>query len=182
MVAQEGGTNWYIHEGSPVWDNSFMWLAFIFLIVDCMYKISLFCGVIVNGRYKPILIEKWDPTIDSKMRSKSVHFETSKWYEKRVKKELKIPSESKSTNFPLGIRMHLVAECRDVKGINVINIKKIPNLQAKQTHFVFALQDYPINNIINMNVQHLVLKTSHRHIIMNIKTYDKNQTNLFLGA
>ena len=160
------------------------WLLFSYSGLDVKSltdEISLMCGVIVAGRYKPILTDKWDPTIENKKRLKGVHLETAKIDEKKVKKQLKILYGSKSTYFPLGIRMRLVAEYRDVKG-NANNIKKVSNLRAKQTHFAAALQDAPTDDIMNIDVQHSVLKNSLREIIMNIKTWDERKTNLFHGV
>jgi len=160
------------------------WLLFSYsgLDVDALTdEISAFCGATVAGRYKPILTDKWDPTIESKKRLKAVHLETAKVDEKKVKKELKILYGSKSTRFPLGIRMRLVAEYKDVKG-NINNIKKVSNLRAKQTHFSAALQDDASDDIMNIDVQHSVLKTSLREIIMGIKTMDERKINLFHGV
>ena len=64
--------------------------------------------------------------------------------------------------------MRLVAEYRDVKG-NATNITKVVNLRAKQTHFTAALVNADTDDIINLDVQYSILKTSLRELIMNIK-------------
>ena len=74
--------------------------------------------------------------------------------------------------------MWLVAEYRDMKG-NTNNIKKVCNLRAKQTHFAATLQDAATDEIMNIDVQHSTLKTSLREILMDIKTWDEKETNLF---
>ena len=64
---------------------------------------------------------------------------------------------SNSTDFPLGIRIRLIAEYRDVKG-NIHNIKKLANLRGKQTHFCQKLGNELSEDILNLDVMHSKLK------------------------
>ena len=130
-------------------------------------------GVKVAGRFKPILTDKWNPDIDSKKRLKAVHLETARKDERTAKIRLKKLYGSASKSFPLGIRMRLVAEYKDVKG-NINNIKKIANLRAKQTHFLAALENDNSEEILNLDIQHSTLKTSLREMIMEIQTGGSN--------
>ena len=96
--------------------------------------ISGLAKVNIAGRYKAITTDTWDPNLDSKQRLKAVHLECDKKMERKAKKALANLYGSQSVAFPLGIRMRLVAEYKDVKG-NARNIKTIANLRAKQAHF-----------------------------------------------
>ena len=75
----------------------------------------------IAGRYKAITTDTWDPTLDSKKRLKAVHLECDKKVERKAKKTLSALYGSKSNAFPLGIRMRLVAEYKEVKG-NALNL------------------------------------------------------------
>ena len=135
-------------------------------------------GVTIAGRFKPILTDKWNPDIDSKKRLKAVHLETARKDERTAKIGLKKLYGSASKSFPLGIRMRLVAEYKDVKG-NINSIKKIANLRAKQTHFLAALENDSSDEILNLDIQHSTLKTSLREMIMEIQTWGETPSNLF---
>ena len=69
----------------------------------------------IAGWYKAITTDTWDPNLDSAQRLKAVHLECDKKVEQRAKKSLSHLYGSQSVAFPLGIRMRLVAEYKDVK-------------------------------------------------------------------
>ena len=157
------------------------WLLFSFSgihIKTLTDEISIMTGVTIAGRFKPILTDKWNPDIDSKKRLKAVHLETARKDERTAKIGLKKLYGSASKSFPLGIRMRLVAEYKDVKG-NINSIKKIANLRAKQTHFLAALENDSSDEILNLDIQHSTLKTSLREMIMEIQTWGETPSNLF---
>ena len=157
------------------------WLLFSFSgihIKTLTDEISIMTGVTIAGRFKPILTDKWNPDIDSKKRLKAVHLETARKDERKAKIGLKKLYGSASKSFPLGIRMRLVAEYKDVKG-NINSIKKIANLRAKQTHFLAALENDSSDEILNLDIQHSTLKTSLREMIMEIQTWGETPSNLF---
>ena len=79
-------------------------------------EISAICGIEILGRYKPIMIDTWNPNIDSKKQLKAVHLERARKYERRARRELSLIYESASQTFPFGIWMRLVAGYRDAKG------------------------------------------------------------------
>ena len=72
-----------------------------------------------------------------------------------------------STEYPLGIRMRLIPEYRDIKG-NVSNIKKVANIRAKQAHFLKALDNDSTDDIMNLDVTQSTLNLTLREIIMSI--------------
>ena len=95
------------------------WLLFSLQGID----VKSLCKEIFNllhieiaGRYKLIRADKWDPTIDNKKHLKAIHLECAKKDKRKAKKELGWIYTSSSTEFPLGIRMRLIAEFKDVKG------------------------------------------------------------------
>jgi len=53
-------------------------------------EISCVTNIDIAGRYKPIITDKWDPTIDNKKRLKVVHLECDKKEEKKARSQLKI--------------------------------------------------------------------------------------------
>ena len=136
------------------------WLLFLISglnIKSLCAETSLIIGIEIAGRFKPILTNKWDPTIDSQKRLKAIHLEYEKKLEQKSKRELSKIYDSSSTDFPLGILMHLVAEYRDVKG-NINNIKKLAKLRGKQIHFFQKLGSELSEEILSLDVMHSKLK------------------------
>ena len=68
--------------------------------------------------------------MDPKQRLKALHLECDKKVEKRVKLLLANYYGSSSKDFPMGIRMRLVPEFREIKGNHTI-VQKVANLRAK---------------------------------------------------
>ena len=157
------------------------WLLFSFQGLDVTTlcaEISAILRIEIAGRYKPILTDTWDKSIESKHRLKAVHLECARKDERKAKKELGKLYSSTSTIFPLGIRMRLVAEYKEVKG-NIVNIKKHCNLRAKQAHFTKKLGSVFSEDIMNLDVVHSTLGKSLREMIMQIKTWDAQRANMF---
>jgi len=89
------------------------WLLFSFQGLDCkklMMEITELCRVEISARYKSVLTDKWDPTIDTKKILKAVHLECADSERARSLSELKNLYSSSATEFPVGIQMRLIAE------------------------------------------------------------------------
>ena len=186
----KGDLSWWLKkEHTDIWEKEIQaestarlgWLLFSFSglnIKALCAEISAIIGIEIAGRFKPILTDKWDPTIDSKKRLKAIHLECDKKSDRKAKRELSKIYGSTSTDFPLGIRMRLIAEYRDVKG-NIHNIKKLANLRGKQAHFCQKLGNELSEDILNLDVMHSKLKMTLREMIMGIQSWDANPSNLF---
>ena len=149
------------------------WLLFSFgslHVGSLTSEISALAKVQVAGRFKAILTDTWDPHMDSKKRLKAIHLECDKKDERKARKYLLSVYGSTSTSFPLGIRMRLVAEYRDIKG-NPNNLKKVANLRAKQAHFLQAIETEYSDEILNLDVMHSKYRMTLRQMIMDIKTW-----------
>ena len=159
------------------------WLLFSFgeiHIKTLMTEISLLTETKIAGRFKPVLEEVWDPTIDNKKRLKAVHLECARKDERSARLRLKKLYSTASTEYPLGIRMRLIPEYRDIKG-NVSNIKKVANIRAKQAHFLKALENDSTDDIMNLDVTHSTLNLTLREMIMSIQSWGDYEANLFHG-
>ena len=85
---------------------------------------------------------------------------------------------STSTAFPLGIRMRLVPEFREIKGNQVI-VNKVANLRAKQAHFLQAITSVSSDDILSLDVITSGSTKSLRELIMEIKAWTNSSSTLF---
>lgn len=160
------------------------WLSFSFgeiHIKTLMTEISLLSQVAIAGRFKLILEDHWDPDIDNEDRLKGVHLECTRSDERSARTRLKQLYLTDSTEYPLGIRMRLIPEYKDIEG-NINNIKKVANLKAKKAHFLKALSYETSDIIMDLDITHSTLKLTLRGMVMSIKSWDEKPSTLFHGV
>ena len=130
------------------------WLLFSFSEINAKVfsrELSGRIGDIVSARFKPILTDSWDASIDSRLRLKALHLECDKKVSKQVKMRLSTFYSSTSNEFPMGIRMRLVPEFKEIKG-NLKIVQKVANLRAKQAHFLKAIVNVSSEDILGLDV------------------------------
>lgn len=79
-------------------------------MISICAKISGIVSVEITGRCKPVLTDKWDPTIDTKKQLEAVHLGCDRENEHKAERELSKMYGNSSTEFALGIRMQLIAK------------------------------------------------------------------------
>ena len=157
------------------------WLLFSFPELDIkklQSELSTLAGAPVASRYKAILTDSWNSKVDPKKRLKAVHLECAREDERKVKMVLNKHYSSTSTAFPLGIRMRLVPEFREIKGNQVI-VNKVANLRAKQAHFLQAITSVSSDDILSLDVITSGSTKSLRELIMEIKAWTNSSSTLF---
>ena len=157
------------------------WLLFSFPEMNVKAfstELTSLMGETISARYKPILTDKWDTSLDSKSRLKAIHLECDKKVESKVKMKLATFYSSSSKNFPMGIRMRLIPEFREIKG-NQLIVQKVANLRAKQAHFLQAITSITSDDIINLDVTTSSSPKTLRQRIMEIKSWSGTESTLF---
>jgi len=87
---------------------------------------------------------------EARKRWMAAHIETAEENRKSVARGLSRLYGHTSTTFPLGIRIRLVSELREVKG-NVINIGKYMRLRVRQEDFRAMIEGLPNDNIMQLD-------------------------------
>ena len=157
------------------------WLLFSFSEMNAKgfsRELSARLGHAVSARYKPILTDSWDSTIDNKLRLKAIHLECDKKVEKLIKRRLSVFYSSSSKEFPLGIRMRLVPEFKEIKG-NLKIVSKVANLRAKQAHFLKAIVNISSEDILSLDAKTSASPKTLRERIMGIKSWTDGTSTLF---
>ena len=125
------------------------WLLYSFYTLDTKALAEAILnqtGVTVGLRYKYINTEKYEPDREQRRKWMAVHIEVDSDNSKTAARGLKELYSMSSIKFPLGIRMRLVSEYREVKG-NPINSRKHTHLRIRQANFVNMLHGYPNDDI-----------------------------------
>ena len=111
-------------------------------------KISDEVGVKVALRWKYINTDKYEQ-LDKDARKKwmALHIEVSAEDSKKASRGLASLYSRKSGSFPLGIRMRLVSEFREVKG-NALMMGKHTRLRVRQSQFLSMTIGHPADDIM----------------------------------
>ena len=162
------------------------WLLYSFSNLDTKAladAISSQIGVMVGLRYKYINTDKYEPDREQRRKWMAVHVEVDSEDLKKAARGLKQLYSMSSTEFPLGIRMRLVSEYREVKG-NTINSRKHTRLRIRQANFVNMLHGCPNDDICQLDWKANDLKEkSLRDLIMEIQSNNKDTPGpLFHGV
>ena len=127
-------------------------------------------GAKVGLRYKYINSEKYEIDRDQRKKWMAVHVECMTEEAKQASRGLKRLYGMSSTSFPLGIRMRLVSEYRDVKG-NPANSGKHTRLRVRQCNFLQMVQGCPNDDIGQLDWKEPKLNNqSLRDLIMGINS------------
>ena len=92
-------------------------------------------GVQIALRYKYINIRKYKTNRDKRKKWMATHIEVDTNNRKQVARRLAVIYDSGSTMSPIGIRMRLVSDFRDVKGNSTL-IGKDMHLRVRQASFI----------------------------------------------
>ena len=134
-------------------------------------------GVEVALRWKYIATEKWAADADERKKWMALHIEVPKEQSRQAARGLAKIYGSTSEKFPLGIRMRLVSEFREVKG-NPTMMAKHMRLRLRQAKFMSMVVGHPTDDIMLLDYQ--VNEISLRDLIMGIQSRDKaTPGNLF---
>ena len=127
-------------------------------------------GATVGLRYKFINTATYESDKDRRKKWMAVHVEADTLDLKKAHRGLKQLYGVASTSFPLGIRMRLVAEFREVKG-NPANSGKHNRLRVRQSNFLSMIEGCPNDDICDLDWKEPKLKNkSLRDLIMSIKS------------
>ena len=143
-------------------------------------KITEEIGVPVALRWKYINTEKYEQ-LDRDERKKwmALHIEVATEDAKKASRGLARLYGCKSTSFPLGIRMRLVSEFREVKGNSIMMGKHI-RLRVRQSSFLGMILGHPSDEIMLLDYIPKRGKRTLRSLIMSIQSQnDKTPGNLF---
>ena len=162
------------------------WLLYSFNNLDTKAladAISCQIGIKVGLRYKYINTDKYEPDREQRRKWMAVHVEVDSDDLRKATRGLKQLYSMSSTEFPLGIRMRLVSEYREVKG-NTINSRKHTRLRIRQANFVNMLHGCPNDDICQLDWKAKDLKEkSLRDLIMEIQSNNKDTPGpLFHGV
>ena len=103
-------------------------------------------GTKVALRWKYINSNKYIADKEERKKWMATHIEVDTKDVKKAKRGLNTLYGSKSTCFPLGIRMRLVSEFREVRG-NSIMMSKHTRLRVRQASFISLIDGYPTDDI-----------------------------------
>ena len=103
-------------------------------------------GVQVALRWKYVNSSKYIENDVERKKWMAIHIEVDSKEMKKASKGLNRLYGSKSTKFPLGIRMRLVSEFREVRG-NSAMVGKHSRLRVRQASFISLIDGYPSEDI-----------------------------------
>ena len=103
-------------------------------------------GVQVALRWKYVNSSKYIENDVERKKWMAIHIEVDSKEMKKASKGLNRLYGSKSTKFPLGIRMRLVSEFREVRG-NSVMVGKHSRLRVRQASFISLIDGYPSEDI-----------------------------------
>ena len=134
-------------------------------------------GVEVALRWKYINSSKYLSDETERKKWMATHIEVDAKEAKKASRGLKRIYGSKSTSFPLGIRMRLVSEFREVKG-NSSMMGKHTRLRVRQASFSSLIDGYPSDDIQMLDYEDN--GTTLRKMVMSIQSRNpKTPGNLF---
>lgn len=134
-------------------------------------------GVEVALRWKYINSSKYLSDESERKKWMATHIEVEAKVAKKASRGLKRIYGSKSTLFPLGIRMRLVSEFREVKG-NSSMMGKHTRLRVRQASFISLIDGYPSDDIQMLDYEDN--GTTLRKMVMTIQSRNpKTPGNLF---
>ena len=128
-------------------------------------------GVQIALRFKYINTDKYEPDREKRKKWMALHIEVDKTHEKQVARHLQRIYGSSAKSFPLGIRMRLVSEFRDVKG-NPIMMGKHMRLRLRQSQFNHFAMGHPNDDIMMLDYDSEVMNL--RKLIMAIESGEKS--------
>ena len=143
-------------------------------------KIEDEIGVTVALRWKYINTEKYEQ-LDRDERKKwmALHIEVATKDGKKATRGLSRLYGSQSSAFPLGIRMRLVSEFREVKG-NSIMMGKHTRLRLRQSSFNAMMVGHPVDDIMLLDYKSRDGGVTLRSLIMKIQSNNpETPGNLF---
>lgn len=178
----KGDAEWFLEENNmAIYDKRLQveatsqqgWLLYSTQSMDkdmLAEQIEQAIGVQVDLRWKFINTSKYISDYAIKKKWMALHVEVDEKNAKQAKRGLTKFYSSTSNVFPLGIRMRLVAEYRDVKG-NPIMMAKHARLRARQASFISVITGHPSDDILLLD--HNVNGKTLRDMIMHIKSFNK---------
>ena len=136
-------------------------------------------GAQVALRFKYVNTSKYEPEKEARKKWMAAHIETAEEDRKKVARGLNRLYGHASTTFPLGIRMRLVSEFREVKG-NIVNMGKHMRLRVRQANFRAMIEGLPNDDIMQLDYAPTKDSKTLREMIMNIEsTEPKTPGKLF---
>ena len=187
-----GDAEWFLREkGMGMYDKDLQvesverkgWLLYSTPALDAKLlaeKIGEELGIAVALRWKYINTDKFEQ-LDKNARKKwmALHIEVASDDGKKASRGLARLYGSKSQAFPLGIRMRLVSEFREVKG-NTIMMGKHTRLRVRQSSFLSMTIGHPADDIMLLDFIPKGQKVSLRSLIMGIQSQNGDTPgNLF---
>ena len=134
-------------------------------------------GIQIALRFKYINTDKYEPDKDERKKWMAIHIEVDKTVEKQAARRLSKIYGSSAIAFPLGIRMRLVSEFREVKG-NPVMMGKHMRLRLRQSQFNHFTVGHPNDDIMLLDYESE--GNTLRGLIMAIPSGDKKTPgNLF---
>ena len=143
-------------------------------------KIEEEIGVPVSLRWKYVNTEKYEKLDrDEAKKWMALHIEVSTPDGKKASRGLTRLYGSKSIAFPLGIRMRLISEFREVKG-NTIMMGKHMRLRVRQASFLSMTIGHPSDEIMLLDYKPNRGGETLRSLIMSIQSHNpETPGNLF---
>ena len=126
----------------------------------------------VGLRYKYINTASYKQDRTERKKWMAIHLEVDTKDAKKAERSLKKLYGTASTSFPLGIRMRLNPEYRQVKG-NPTNSAKHTRLRVRQSNFLRMLKGCPGDDIVQLDFKLASLgNRSLQEMIMEIKSFN----------
>ena len=124
-----------------------------------------------------MITEYYVDASDERKKWMATHVEVDARDSKKASRGLSRLYESQSKEFPLGIRMRLVSEYREVKG-NTIMMGKHVRLRVRQAQFLALITGYPSDDIQMLDYEDGGVTL--RNLMMGIQSRNpKTPGNLF---
>ena len=149
------------------------WLLYSFDSIDLVTlanTITEEVGAKVAIRWKYINTDKYEPGKEERKKWMAAHIETGENDRKKWARGLARLYGVASNSFPLGIRMRLVSEYREVKG-TILNMGKHMRLRVRQDNFRAMMMAVPNDDIMMLDYQDKELDNKTlREMVMGIKS------------
>ena len=187
-----GDAEWFLQEkGMGMYDRALQaesverkgWLLYSTPAVDAKLLAATLgdeIGVQVALRWKYINTVKYEEMDrDTRKKWMALHIEVASEDSKKAGRGLARLYNSKSVSFPLGIRMRLVSEFREVKE-NAIYTGKHTRLRVRQASFLGMVIGHPLDDVMLLDFIPKGQTCSLRSLIMGIpSTNPKTPGNIF---
>ena len=143
-------------------------------------KIEEEIGVAVSLRWKYINTDKYEQMdLGERKKWMALHIEVATQDGKKAARGLARLYDSKSRAFPLGIRMRLVSEFREVKG-NTLMMGKHTRLRIRQSSFLSMITGHPQDEIMLLDFIPKGGERTLRSMVMGIQSLNPSTPgNLF---